>query len=429
MDKQEQTTTTAPDSTSESTASESKLNSAKQKLGALTEKAKQHDFKGDAKAAAEGAKALKESLQKHDFKAELKEAFAEAKKNPASIWKKPETPRPGKELAVAGLGAAIVLLLLLLVTSSSFIGLVCFVLGIGALLFSMLGLKTEGHKFAVGGSVVGLLVVFCSFGQIFGLSGGGASSDEQFFKKAGKANSVEEILEKAESAKKMESLNFFGFYTGMSYQDADTLRSHYGLNEEQMWFEWNKEADEVHGMFFTPKALTMVMDVANNFETVELAIQEYLGIVAWNNEKAIVQGEVDSIFQSAADKFVLGDAADVVRWYKTADGIVVRLFPKGWNTTGKVVFSIIDKQRMERDPAVLAQRAKEAEEKKKKAQEEYEKRAPARAKEQAWQQYAEKRADLLKQGKNQEEVKALGYGMSYGEWSAKYEEEKKNKGQ
>ncbi len=416
MDKQEQNTSAAPDSTPESPVSEGKLNSAKQKLGALADKAKQHDFKGDAKAAAEGAKALKESLKKHDFKAELKEAFTEARKNPASIWKKPETPRPGKELAVVGLVAAIALFILSAVFSSAFFGLIFLVLSVAALLLSLLGLKTEGRRLAIGGTVVGLLVVFCSLGQIFRLSGGGASS-------------VEKILEKAENAKNMESLNFFGFYTGMSYKDADTLRSHYGLNEKQMWFEWNKEADEVHGMFFTPKAITMIMDMANNFETVELAIQEYLGIVAWNNEKAIVQGEVDSIFQSDAEKYVLGDAADVVRWYKTADGIVVRLYPKGWNTTGKVVFSIIDKQRMERDPAVLAQRAKEAEEKKKKAQERWEQRAPARTKTQAWKEYSEKQTELVKQGKSQAEIKALGYGMSYNEWSDKYEEEKKNKGQ
>ena len=75
--------------------------------------------KEKARAAAEGVKDLKQKLAKHDIKAELREAFAETKKNPASLWKKPETLRPGKDLAVVGLAASVVLLLLLLVTSGS----------------------------------------------------------------------------------------------------------------------------------------------------------------------------------------------------------------------------------------------------------------------------------------------------------------------
>ena len=125
-----------------------------------------HDFKDDANKAAEGVKNLADSLKKHDFKAELLEAFAEAKKNPSSILKKPDAPRPGKELAIAGLAAAVVLLLLLFVTSGAFFGVVCLVLGIGALLLGLLGLKTEGRTIAFAGTGAGLLAILLSIGQI-----------------------------------------------------------------------------------------------------------------------------------------------------------------------------------------------------------------------------------------------------------------------
>ncbi len=124
------------------------------------------DSKDYARKAADGVKDLTESLKKHDFKAELREAFAEAKKNPASIWKKPETLRPGKDIAIAGLAAAIVGLFLLLVTSGAFIGVVCLVIGICALLLGALGLKTEGRTLAFAGVGAGVLAVLMSIGQI-----------------------------------------------------------------------------------------------------------------------------------------------------------------------------------------------------------------------------------------------------------------------
>ena len=127
---------------------------------------KKHDFKDDANKAAEGVKNLADSLKKHDFKAELLEAFAEAKKNPSSILEKPDAPRPGKDLAVAGLAAAGVLLLLLFVTSGAFFGVVCLVLGIGALLLGLLGLKTEGRMIAFASTGAGLLAILLSIGQI-----------------------------------------------------------------------------------------------------------------------------------------------------------------------------------------------------------------------------------------------------------------------
>lgn len=313
--------------------------------------------KEKARKAAEGVKNLKESLKTHDFKAELRDAFAETKKNPASLWKKPETLRPGKDLAVVGLAASVVLLLLLLVTSSSFLGLVCFVLGLGALLFSALGLKTEGRKFAVGGSVAGLLVVLCALGQIFepgtnpeddgSIKIAVSSGDYPILvanegKRTGKA---ENIIKAAENASKFKSLNFFGFYTGMSAADFKTLRDHYGLNGEQLFFEYNWENGEVFKMCFTPKALNVITSWPNNFDTVEIQMLQYFGIVEWNNIKEVIEGEVDSIFQSDEERLFFGDKANVPRKYRTADGVVAKLFPKGWDQSRFEVFDILDTER------------------------------------------------------------------------------------
>ena len=385
-------------------ATENNLDTAKQKLGALAEKAKQHDFKGDARKAAEGVKDLRDSLKKHDFKTELKDAFAEARKSPASLWKKPETPRPGKELAVVGFAAAVGSFLITAVTSSSFLGLLCLLLGLGALLFSLLGLKTEGRKLAVGGTVVGLLVVFCSLGQMFGSYTDGEEDTEEItvasttrketlgnngeskaaeehplgvadegkeassmdakleMAKTGKskaaeeypllvpnegeeASSVEAILEKAENARRIRSLNFRGFYTGMSCKNARRLCQHYGLDEDDFEFSFNHQSGEVFTMKFSTRAIGLILDVANNFETAELAVQECLGIVAWNNEREVDEGKWKSINQDEREKMWMGDAADVERMYETADGILVKMYPRVWNRPGETVFSIWDPRR------------------------------------------------------------------------------------
>lgn len=385
-------TAAKPKAPTESATAPGALDAAKQKLASLAEKAKEHDFKGDAHKAAEGVKNLKESLKTHDFKAELRDAFAETKKNPASIWKKPETLRPGKDLAVVGLAASVALLLLLLVTSSSFFGLVCLVLGLGALLFSALGLKTEGRKLAVGGSVVGLLVLLCALGQTFGSSEGGdatdgeqavASTDEDGTKaqtdketasktdtapqkkkaapmvgskpkdypvlvanEGKKTGKAEKIIARAdENASKLNSLNFFGFQTGMSLADFKTLRKHYGLTDDQLWGYYNVENGDVHKICFTAKALDKIAHWPNNFDTVELHMLRYFGIVEWNNIKEVIEGEVDSIFQSDEDRLLFGDKANVPRQYRTADGVVATLFPTGWNIETREVFGLLDTKR------------------------------------------------------------------------------------
>lgn len=308
--------------------------------------------KEKARAAAEGVKDLKEKLAKHDLKAELRDAFAETKKNPASLWKKPETLRPGKDLAVVGLAASVVLLLLLLVTSSSFFGLVCLVLGLGALLFSALGLKTEGRKLAVGGSVVSLLVVLFALGQTFGTSGGsegGKATDGYSVlvanegKKTGKAEKI--IAKAAENAVKLNSLNFFGFHTGMSLADFKTLREHFGLTKDQLWGYFNVENGEVYRICFTGKALDKIAHWPNNFDTVELEVLNYFGIVEWNNIKEVIQGEVDSIFQSDEERLLFGEKGNVPRQYRTADGVVAKLFPKGWDIPTREVFDLLDTTR------------------------------------------------------------------------------------
>ena len=303
-------------------------------------------------ADAEGVKGLKENPMKHDFKAELREVFAETKKNPASFWKKPETLRPGKGLAVIGLAVSVVLLLLLLVTSSSFLGLVCLVLGLGALLFSALGLKTEGRKFAVGGSVAGLLVVLCALGQTFGSSGdaeGGKTTDDNSVlvanegKKTGKAEII--IKNATANASKLNSLNFFGFHTGMSLADFKTLREHFGLTKDQLWGYFNVENGEVYRMCFTTKALDKITGWPNNFDTVELKVLDYFGIVEWNNIKEVIDGEIDSIFQSDEERLLFGEKGNVPRQYRTADGVVAKLFPKGWDIPTREVFDLLDTTR------------------------------------------------------------------------------------
>ena len=392
MDEQAPDKTPVTEPAPDSVADESKLDAAKQKLASLAEKAKEHDFKDDARKAAEGVKNLKESLSKHDFKAGLRDAFAKTKKNPTSLWKKPETLRPGKDLAIVGLVASVVLLLLLLVTSSSFLGLVCLVLGIGALLFSALGLKTEGRKLAIGGSVAGFLVVLCALGQTFGSSGDGETGEKATvvaFADASNANALSDktavaakpaaapaekkaspsiagdsgdypllaanegkktgkagkIIKAAENASKLKSLNFFGFYTGMSATDCKTLREHYGLTKDQLFFKFNWGNGEVYEICFTPKALNAITGWPNNFDTVELQMLRYFGIVDWNNAKEVIEGEIDSIFQSDEERLFFGDKANVPRKYRTADGVVAKLFPKGWDQSRFEVFNIRDTER------------------------------------------------------------------------------------
>lgn len=329
-------------------ASKDTLARAKEEVGKL----KDRDFKADFRKGVSLASGVAGDLKKHDFRAEVRDAFAEAKKDPKSIWKKPDAPRPGKDLAIAGLAVSIVLFLLLLATSSSFLGFLCLVLAVGGLLFSLLGLKTEGRRIAIGGAAVGLLAVVCSFGQMFGggSSGGGSGKGGKYAiieaNEGEKASSASKVIAMAENAKDMESLNFFGFYTGMSFANAKLLREHYGLTENHLWFYYNKENGEVYQICFAPKAITSIMDVANNFKTIENALQDYLGLDAWNNEKQVIEGEVDSLFQDEGEKFWLGDAADVVRKYKTADGVTVSLNPKQklWDS-GNGVLSFLDSKR------------------------------------------------------------------------------------
>lgn len=309
MDEQAPDKTPATEPAPDSVANESKLDATKQTSDAPGENTRSRNFKEDARKAAEGVKNLKESLKTHDFKAELRDAFAETKKNPASIWKKPETLRPGKDLAIVGLAASVVLLLLLLVTSSSILGLVCLVLGLGALLFSALGLKTEGRKLAVGGSVVGLLVVLCALGQIF--EPGTKPEDDGSVKiavssgsKSGKNSttgdkavslddlkpeivpnqgresaSVDDILAAAENAKRIKGLGFAGFYTGMSLRDACLLAKHYGLDvNKDICFWSNNDTGEVYEIHFTPTALDLVAELPNNFPTAKDFVMGYYGI-------------------------------------------------------------------------------------------------------------------------------------------------------
>ena len=106
--------------------------------------------------------------------------------------------------------------------------------------------------------------------------------------------SAERIMRNAEDAPRLDSLNFYGFYTGMSLADAKTLREHYGLTQDHLQFRFNKQNGEVVRIRFTPKAITRVMNAPNNFPTIEARLLDYFEIVAWNNEREIVQGRIDS---------------------------------------------------------------------------------------------------------------------------------------
>ncbi len=330
-------------------ATESNLDTVKQKLDSLAEKAKQHDFKGDARKAAEGVKDLRDSLKKHDFKTELKDAFAEARKSPASLWKKPETPRPGKELAVVGFAAAVGSFLITAVTSSSFLGLLSLLLGLGALLFSLLGLKTEGRKLAVGGTVVGLLVVFCSLGQMFGSSDRGEEDVEDVTSKVAATNvvskkakpaqtgnrgeyeeymgeaasSIEEIIALSKDAKQIKGLEFCGFYTGMSYTNACLLASHYGMGDEDVWIRFNPKSGEVHQLGFSPRALGLMMNLSIDYDVAQLAIMGYLGITEWT----IDAGE------------------DVGGCYTSPERVSVELHKLEWSLGKRLALTITDEPR------------------------------------------------------------------------------------
>ena len=319
MDEQAPDKTLAPEPAPDSVANESNLDAAKQTPDEPDEDTKSRDFK-----------------------AELRDAFAETKKNPASLWKKPETLLPGKNLAVAGLAASVVLLLLLLVTSSSFLGFVCLVLGLGALLFSALGLKTEGRKLAVGGSVVGLLVVLCALGQTFGSSGSDSddsSSSSNVSKSSdgvpseadlqplvandGTASSgIEEILSKAENAKRIGSLNFHGFYTGMSLVDAKALAAHYGVEDNNAAFFSNKENGEVYLIHLSPSALYKIAEFPNDYEQAVIDMMAEVGSANW--------------FENT----MVGSHS-----YRTADGVVVSMNGIAWLGGSNKAFYIEDSKR------------------------------------------------------------------------------------
>lgn len=321
--------------------------------------------KEKARAAAEGVKDLKEKLAKHDLKAELRDAFAETKKNPASLWKKPETLRPGKDLAVVGLAASVVLLLLLLGTSSSFFGLVCLVLGLGALLFSALGLKTEGRKLAVGGSIIGILVILCALGQTFGPSNNNETAEDEAVASADggdvrvpsvkekpavakpsvaasdtskmdaarlrgecEANEgavtldVREIMEDAKDAKKLKSLNFCGFHTGMSFANAKRLADHYGMERKDYSFHFNPLTGEVVHMYFSPRAMDLMLHTSSDYDTAEAVLMGYLGISEWSL-----------------------DAGDLGGYYNSPNGISVELSKPKWALGSYSAVSVVDSNR------------------------------------------------------------------------------------
>ena len=245
------------------------LDKASAEAKKLADAVRQHDYRGDFDKASAEAKKLADAVRQHDFRAEIRDAFAEAKKNPASIWKMPASLRPGRELAVVGLAVAVILLLLLAITSSSFVGFLGLLLGLGGLLFSILGLKTEGRKLAIGGAAAGLLVIIFALGQTFGgakaatssraaSSGASNAGHGQYEEYEGEAASdADEVLDLAKAAK---GLNVCGFYPGMSMANAKILAKHYNLADADYRFKFNPVSGEVYLFRFSLSGACRMLD-------------------------------------------------------------------------------------------------------------------------------------------------------------------------
>ncbi len=104
------------------------------------------------------------------FKSELIGALAEAKNNPSTVLRKSETPIHGNLLAILGFSISLFSFILLGASRESAIGFIGLFLGLGAMFFSVLGLKTEGRNLATGGLVLSFLVVVFALINMLGSS-------------------------------------------------------------------------------------------------------------------------------------------------------------------------------------------------------------------------------------------------------------------
>ena len=317
---------------------------AKDKAKLTAEKIKAYDFKGDARSVADEVKNLRKNWRDYDLRAAVRETIADAKKDPKSLWRKPAEAKPGKKFAAAGFGLSVALLLVLFATSGSFLGFLCLLFGLAALCYSVIGLKTEGRGLAVGGAAVSLLVLLCALGQTFGSSGADADPSSEAlagdvipapYDNEGLASAGwSDIVAAAENAKQMKSLNFLGFYPGMSMADAKTLRAHYNLDKESLGFAYNEKNGEVYKIWFSPLALDVIGDVANDFET---AIGFVMGYFDLSNVDEVMKAEESGHYH-----------------YKASTGVTVDLWRGGFRkgTNGALVVTDIARQNAAKDVPV-----------------------------------------------------------------------------
>ncbi len=74
------------------------------------------------------------------------------------------------------------------------------------------------------------------------------------------------ISGKGDAQEETGRLNFFGFYTGMSKEDADALASQYGLDLDMDHFKESPKTHEVYQMDFTLEEVQLITKGPNSFE-------------------------------------------------------------------------------------------------------------------------------------------------------------------
>ena len=89
---------------------------------------------------------------------------------------------------------------------------------------------------------------------------------------------IRAIFEKAKTAKeKTGTINFCGFYTGMSKKDAEALAAYYGLQEGEGSFEYNPETHEAYSMRFTLQGTRRITKKGDTFDELAKAVANRVG--------------------------------------------------------------------------------------------------------------------------------------------------------
>ena len=133
---------------------------------------------------------------------------------------------------------------------------------------------------------------------------------------------VNEIMEAAKGAKMQKSLNFCGFYTGMSFANAKRLADHYGMDPSDFSFRFNPLTGEVVRMYFSPRAMDIMMHTSSDYDAAETTLMAYLGISEWTV-----------------------DAGDAGGYYNSPNGIVVELSKPKWTLGSYSAVYVADAER------------------------------------------------------------------------------------